>query len=353
MSKSLIIPNEHAITTRPRERGVALLLALVVTIILTVVVLEFNYFIRVHATLSGHSVDDLKARVAADSGVEMAKALLINDVVADSEDGFMVDAFDEEWALGIELETGGSETSVHISDEMSKLNLNRLINRAETEFDIETTNTEMIETLRRLFESLDLDPNLVDEVVDWLDENDEEEAFGAESGYYESLDPPIRCKNGPMDSVEELLLIEGFNKEIFFGDEESPGLIEFVTICGEEDGRVNINTAPEELIAALTNNESVAERIVGMREDAPFENAEDMANRLPEGELTEKFTTYSSFFLISSSARIFKGGPDSKEEPLREVRIEALVKRVQSDEEDEEDEGDYFSIDTASWKANR
>ncbi len=327
------------------------MLALFVTIILTVVVLEFNYFMRVHATLSGHSVDDLKARVAADSGVETAKALLLNDLLADSEDDLMVDALDEEWALGIELETGGSETNVHISDEMSKLNLNRLINRAEDDFDVETANTQMIEILRRLFELLDLNPNLVDKIVDWIDENDDDEVFGAESGYYGSLDPPIRCKNGPMDSVEELLLMEGFDEEIFYGTDDSPGLAEFVTICGEEDGQVNINTAPEELIAALVNSESVAEQIVGMREDSPFENAEDMATRLPEGDLTEKFTTYSSFFLISSSARILKGGPDSDEESPREVLIETLVKRVQGDEDD--DDSDYFSIDTASWKANR
>lgn len=350
MNKSLIIVKERAPKTQLDERGMALLLTLLVTIILSVVVLEFNYLMRVRATLSGHLVDDLKARTVADAGVQTAKAVLLNDVLADSESDSMVDALDEDWALEIELETQTSETKAYISDEMSKLNLNRLVERAENELDIESTNAKIVENVRRLFESLMLDPNLVDAIVDWIDENDEEQPFGAESSYYESLDSPVRCKNGPLDSVEELLLMEGFDKEILYGSEDVPGLAEFVTVCGEQGGRVNINTAPEEVIAAVLNNESVASAIVGMREEAPFEGAADMAARFPDAKLSEKFTTQSSFFMVSSNGRIFSGSPGAGEAPIREVQIKTLIKRVSGAEEDQDD---YFSIDTVSWKVNR
>jgi general secretion pathway protein K len=359
MNKSLIIVKEAAAKekvadARPRERGVALLLTLLISVILSVVVLEFNYIIRVHATLSGHFVDDLKARAAAEAGVQTAKALLLNDLIADSEGELKVDAPDELWAADIELghEPGkhGPRTTARITDEMSKFNLNRLVKRAETEAETESTNAKAVEIARRLFESLDIDSDLVDKIVDWIDENDEQEPFGAESAYYESLESPIQCKNGPLDSVEELLLIEDFNKEILYGSEDAPGLFEFVTICGDEEGRVNINTAPELLIAAITNSESDAAKIVELREGAPFEDGEDMAARVPEADLAEDFTTHSSFFMVTSIGSLFGGDDDSGDSPVRRVEITTLLKRISGDDAAE---GDYFKIGTISWKADK
>ena len=328
----------------------ALLLTLLVTIILAVVVLEFNYLIRVHATLSSHHVDDLRAQVAADAGMQRAMALLLNDVLADSEEGIPADAFDEEWAQVIELEADQSLTEVLVSDEMSKLNLNRLVVQNKTDPDIEEKNARMVENFRRLFESLDLEPDLVDEIVDWIDENDEEEPYGAESLYYETLERPVKCKNGPMDSVEELLLMEGFDRDILYGTEDAPGLAEFITVCGDETGRININTASEEAMAAVLNSQSQAAEIVDMREADPFEGIADMTTRLPDLKLSAKFATSSSFFLVSSKSRLFAGSPNTEEEPIRQIELLALLKRVRS-EEDGQDQ--YFSIDTVSWKVNR
>jgi len=328
----------------------ALLLTLLITVVLSVVVLEFNYLMRVHATLSGNMVDDLRAEAAAAAGVETAMAALINDIAADAEDGVYNDTLDEEWNEEIKLEIQSSTVTAVISDEMSKLNLNRLIERPATELDIEGTNIQMVENVRRLFESLELDPNLVDEIVDWIDENNEEEPFGAESSYYESLNPPIKCKNGPLDSINELLFMEGFDEEVLYGDGDTPGLTEFVTICGDERGSVNINAARDEVIAAVLNSESLASMVIDMRENSPFESAEDMATRLPDIDLPEKFTTRSSFFLVSSRGLVFPGGALEEGTPIREVKLSALLKRVSGEEGLE---GDYFSIETVYWKAGR
>jgi len=328
----------------------ALLLTLLVTIILAVVVLEFNYLIRVQATLSGRLVDDLRAQAAAESGVQHVTALLLNDALADAENGVEVDAFDEEWAKEIELEADHSTTAVLVVDEMSKLDMNRLVKQNVTDPELEEKNTTMVESFKRLFESLSLEPEIVDKIVDWIDENDEEEPYGAESSYYEELEPPVRCKNGPMDSIEELLMIEGIDKEILYGTEDTPGLIEFVTVCGDKDGRVNINTAPEEVIAAVLNSESEAAMIVDMRKTDPFRGEEDMATRLPDLKLSENFTASSTFFRVSSESSLFSGSPSEEEEPLRRIEVSALLKRVRPAAGDE---GNYFSIDTVSWKVNR
>ncbi len=333
-----------------------MLLTLLVTVILSVVVLEFNYLMRVHATLSGNMVENLRAEAAARAGVEKAKAMLLNDVMTDFETGLTADTLNEEWASEIKVETASTEAETRISDEMSKLNLNRLIKRPTTEYDIESLNVSMVESFRHLFELLEIDPNLVDCIVDWLDENDQEQPFGAENAYYESLDPPMKCKNGPMDSVEELLLVKGFDKKTLYGDDKNPGLADFVTVFGDEDGLVNINTAPEQVVAALLNSESLASTIVDMRQTSPFESAQDMAGRIPDVNLSEKFTTRSSYFLAESSGRVLSQAPQTeesstKEPPTRDVKIRALLKRVHADEQQADHE--YFSIDTAFWKVDR
>ncbi len=345
MNKYLIINRVGLIRSRSDERGMALLLTLMVTAILTVVVLEFNYLMRVHATLSGNLADDLKAESVARAGVEKAKALLLNDMMADSREDFPKDSLDEDWASEITATNEDSEMTVLVTDEMSKFNLNRLLKRATAENDTEAANMYMIENVGRLFELLDLDPNLVYGIVDWIDANDDEEPFGAERLHYESLEPPIRCKNGPIDSLEELLYIEGFDAEILHGDEDTPGLSEFVTVCGDEEGLININTAPEEVIAAALNSESLAVRIVETRDTSPFPNLQDVSSRLPDIDLGGKFTTGSSFFSVSSTGRVLSGGS-----PVREVKLKMLLKRTQ---EQGHTGRTSFSIDTVSWKAER
>lgn len=328
------------------EQGMALLLTLLVTVILAVVVLEFNYLIRVYATLSGNLVDDLQAQTAAQSAVEQAKAVLINDLSADRDKGILADTLDEEWATEITRQANGSAAKAEISDEMAKLNLNSLVKGSTSETDIESTNQDMVDSVKHLFELLDLDPSMVDCIVDWIDENDQEEPFGAEDSYYQSLTPPMHCKNGPLDNVEELLLIKGFDPEILYGDEETPGLVDYVTVFGDPNGKVNINTADEKVLTAVLKSESEASMIVDLREERPFETAVDIAGRLPGLHLKNKMTTASSYFLVSAVGRTPAEG-----DPAREVQIKAFLKREIPEGSESEDQ--YLRVNTAFWKIGR
>jgi len=58
---------------------------------------------------------------------------------------------------------------------------------------------------------------LVDAVLDWIDTDNLELATGAEEEFYQDLDPPRHCKNAPLDSFEELLLVHGFTPEMLYG----------------------------------------------------------------------------------------------------------------------------------------
>lgn len=96
-----------------------------------------------------------------------------------------------------------------ITPEASKLNIN-----SATEDEI-----------RRLLDSVLLDlqientAELADALLDWLDDDDEMRAAGAENDYYNNLNPGYFPKNGPLDTIEELLLVKGFSAAILYGED--------------------------------------------------------------------------------------------------------------------------------------
>ena len=99
-----------------------------------------------------------------------------------------------------------------ITDESSKLDLNLA--------------TE--EQLRQLVgvvvaDDQEINPKeIVDAILDWRDADSNprgDAAGGTEGEYYRVLDRPYRVKNGPFDTVEELLLVKGVTARILFGED--------------------------------------------------------------------------------------------------------------------------------------
>jgi len=97
---------------------------------------------------------------------------------------------------------------------------------------------------------------LIDCLEDWKDEGDLHKLNGAESDdpFYE--DRGYACKNGPLDSVEELLLVKGWTEDILYGKEEDEegdaiyGIAELLTVWG--DGKVNLNSAETNVLLSYT-----------------------------------------------------------------------------------------------------
>lgn len=164
-----------------------------------------------------------------------------------------------------------------------------------------------------VFEDEDAAAGLVDSLVDWLDKDDEEHENGAEREYYSSRNPPYIPANGPILFLEELLLIKGWNKKVLYGEKEHSGIIDYLTIAGQ-NGMININTAPAPVLQALHANmtEALAADLVDFRSEE--ENKDLLAK--PEwyrqagdfpGDITfekDLITTSSSFFLVTITARI-------------------------------------------------
>jgi type II secretory pathway component PulK len=85
-----------------------------------------------------------------------------------------------------------------------------------------------------IFENLEIEDDvaetIADSIVDWRDEDDLHQTNGAESEYYEGLDRPYRCKNAFFDTIDELTLVRGVTRDIYYGHDGIPGLKDIFSV---------------------------------------------------------------------------------------------------------------------------
>lgn len=252
---------------RGNERGLVLLLVLVMVTLLTALLSEFSFSTLVDMRLTETFRDSTRSYYLARGGVRVGQIIL-------QEDANGYDARNELWGQGVtSYPVGDGTISIRIEDLDGRIPLNRIVSGAN----IDAIIFDRVERLLELLEFDDPAQMTVD-LADWIDANDQpydqHGLFGTESGYYMSLERPYRCKNGPLASLEELALVRGFDKDAV------ERLRSHATVYG--DTKINVNTASAEVIAALDENLflSDAEEIVSLREAAPFESLEDLKDEI-------------------------------------------------------------------------
>jgi type II secretory pathway component PulK len=145
-------------------------------------------------------------------------------------------------------------------------------------------NKDLVAQLRSLITQLGGKPEIVDALIDWLDpDNDVTGTEGAEEDYYKQRG--YHCKNGPLDSLDELLLIKGFDNELLI----DKNLKSYLTIA-PTDGKVNLNTAPIQVLYAVlgTKTDSLAQPmsqsdiqdLVRYRDGHDLKNVTDMTSAI-------------------------------------------------------------------------
>lgn len=208
---------------RPRERGVVLVAALWISVLLAIIA---------SAALSGSTADRriaanlherARARALADAGVNQALYALLVPEAAPS------------WPLdgsAVTMEIEGQAVRVAIRDEVGRIDLN-----AAPE-----------ELLQALFRSLGLPAReagrIADSVADWRDRDGLRRLNGAEAGDYVAAGLPRRPADGPFGEVEELALVLGVTPEL--AARARPAL---TVLSGRP--AVDPRTAPPEVLRAL------------------------------------------------------------------------------------------------------
>ncbi len=304
-----------------KNNGIVLITALWVLVILSLLSLSFAHQSKIEVKLAGHYRREAQLRQLTKAAVRVA----LTKLASDTND---FDSLNETWRIQTsELEDCLSELikdypqqqvkiEYTIIDEESKLNI----------------NSASLESLMKL---PGVDEEIASSVIDWRDEDDEPLTSGAENSYYQSLEKPYSCKNAPFDLVDELIYVRGMTNELFYGngEENVPALRNLLTIRG--DGKININTAPEEILLTIPGvREEIIESIIekragsdgddGTEDDEPFESMEDLKEipgiTIPEYEkLKSHCKAASSYFTIEVWT--------SLEETNLNKKITAVVKR--------------------------
>ena len=296
----LACPAVSLVRTRSRQ-GSVLVGLLWCLALLSVVVIGVLHTARMDLLVVKNYGDRIQAHYLALAGIEKAKALLYQDArersrsgrhhsgaLYDAPEQFRDVAFGRGqfrvFRRGREDEGGG--VLYGISDEESRLNV----------------NVASAEELGQLY---GMTPDVVAGILDWRDEDNTVTPGGAELEYYASLQPPYQPRNGPLQTVRELLMVRGVSRELLLGsaapqheplategDDRDEGALDNVNrgwaglltvdssvkdITASGGERVNIQSADERSLTGVRRITSdIARAIVAYRGQNQFKTVADL-----------------------------------------------------------------------------
>ena len=220
------------------EKGIALVMVLWLMVLLVALASQFALSARTGLETVRNLKEDREAYFLAYAGIQMA----IKEIVADSQYHFYTEdrqlrlasaLYDGDYSSRKEIALGDGLVSYSIRDESAKLNLNRLAaDESRLRFFLQVLYPEGEEWT----------DGVVDSILDWVDADDDHKINGAESDYYQRLQPPYASKNGAFYTLSELKKVKGITDEIF------AKLSRFLTVYPANS--VNVNTATGEVLLA-------------------------------------------------------------------------------------------------------
>ena len=266
------------------QRGMALVLTLMIVALITAMVVEFAYGVYVNTNALHNWQTSQELSVAARSATKLAARL-----IAERGTGYHAGGVFE---MSQQVPFGDLDPiiTLRIEDENAKFNLNQLGGALNVNFNPDQDPYKMF---LRLVRSLGLKDEVADRISDWIDADSEPRLGDSENG----------AKNAKLDSVDELLLIPGIDMETY------EKLLPYVTIYTDRDSRIDINGAGIPVLMALSDSidRNLAQRIVNYRNNEPFRQISEIRNVLGIDEkmyiaLQGLTTTNGSSFRVLATA---------------------------------------------------
>jgi general secretion pathway protein K len=330
------------IRLHPNSDGIALIVALIAVLVLSALAAGFALSMKVETRLAYNANSETQMYWLGRSGVEYCRWVL-------AQEKCPYDSLNQIWAggSGSECDTnleaanpvqiGGGTCTWQIIDLERYANINTAngleIQQALTDMGVDANESSVV----------------ADSIQDWIGPPGTPRVAGAESDYYQGLDPAYYAKNAPVDDMSELLLVRGIldHREIYWGGcaTNRPGptfhhKLGFGNSPGENpcytfglkdvftaisSGHININTAGTNVLAMIPGMNAVtADNIIKLRagpdgvdgteDDTPFQNqgAASAAIQSAGGNpnLSGNFVaTRSSTFEVHISAQIGSAPP--------------------------------------------
>lgn len=292
-------------TCDARRRGIAFVVSLSVIVVVASVLMVLVRYVQTEVRASVNHGSQTQARWIADGVVRALLVELARDprlaepnrdfAAVEAQAGILGDGL--YWVLHPDP-TDADRYEFGITSEAGKVNLN-------------TADAEMLEALHP-----DVTPQLAEAILAWRGDADDT-AAGA-SSYYLARPRPYRAKEGPFESVGEMLLVRDVDRDLLygprrarhdhvelnvdastgaapaqrFGDRHPRGLAPLVTVFSAEpnrslqtgEPRLNVNRDPmSEIAEALSDwldDEARAEALAGaIGSERPYDHALDFLVR--------------------------------------------------------------------------
>lgn len=276
--------------TSRRNRGVALITAMLISAIATMVAanLAWDNALDVRRTM---------VLLGRDQAVQVAlgaESWVISILHQDMENS-QTDHLGEIWASelpGLPIE--GGDVFGSIEDLQGRFNINNLVDQDGR------VEEESLEQFQRLLTALEIDPRIAGIAADWIDSNvDASFPDGAEDPIYTGMIPPYRTANQTLTSISELAAIEGMDRAIF------RTLEPHITALPGRTG-INANTATVAVLQSLDENMTLSdvEGLIQEREAGGFSEIETSFASLVTPDVLNRLEESSQFFRLKVIVRI-------------------------------------------------
>lgn len=338
------------------DYGYILVLVLLVTALLMSISSEFLLTSQININYMKKIKYETKAEQYALSGYELAKFILEADekglsgvILPNVSSNKNIDSYNDLWAMQFPtLPLEESSIDITILDQQGKINLSAISNQY-------VDRTVYYDIIMKFFLNIEKSADYTDSILDWVDKDNTRSPYGAENyDYYSTLPSPYSAKNGPFDSISELLLVKNFTPKIFYGldtidEEEQDIYVEnnefrdsliledaeldsasedeevkigpekrldlsyYFRVNGNNDdfrnelNKININTAPYRVLSALTDDisDDTVTEIITKRKDNPFTSVSQLSDYInDEIVLNDVITVKSYIFKIIVKAEV-------------------------------------------------
>ena len=208
------------------QRGIALILVLWLTMMLTVIASGFAFSMRSEALQARNGLSLAQARAAADGAIERMAFELSRPRYPTA---WMADGEPHQWQDG---DVAIVATAV---DESARIDLNMAP---------DTLLKGLIERIGGA--EPEVAGKIVDAIVDWRDPDDARRPNGAEEADYRLAGMKQKPANAPFETVNELARVMGMTEAIY------RGVAEHLTVQSRQPG-INAITASRDVLLALPN----------------------------------------------------------------------------------------------------
>jgi len=250
-----------------RQQGVVLLVVLFFAMLLTSSIATFTRRAIIDASVARNRDAAARAEALARSGIRLGKSVLVMDRIQEEATQQAIDTQQDAWSQLSEIAIPGGDGAIlkiRIEDSGMLFNLNSVFDYAAGGAAYAETEPFLKAFFEKVIDEMKIPPGekfydiseLNEALMDWVDVDTVRLKGGLEDTYYQMREPPYKATNGPLMSVDDLFLIEGFDHKLV------EALRPYLTVepfAG--GGGINLNTAPPHVLSLIYSNDGVDDRL--------------------------------------------------------------------------------------------